>query len=125
MEYKIKDENGIEMLMVPREMSVYDKSRYVFLFKPSRSGKAKTKVVIREIHGCISGRFPIECEDGKTRMVSMSGNFMVAGNIFNQRGESLGPNNLDYYVRPLNFGFNRSEFDVKFSEMEFKEAMLG
>ena len=124
MEYKIKDENGIEMLMVPSKLSVYDKSRYVFLFKPTRSGKAKTKVVIREIHGCISGRFSIKCEDGKTRMVSMSGNFMVAGNIFNQRGESLGPNNLDYFVRPLNFDFDRSKFDAKFSRLEFKAAML-
>lgn len=125
MEYTIKDENGLEMLRVPRKKSVYDKLRYVLLFKPSKNGQAKTKVVIRENCGCIGGRFPIDCEDGKTRMVSMSGNFLVAGNIFNQRGESLGPNNLDYYVRPLNFDFNRSEFDVKFSEKELKEAMQG
>lgn len=53
----------------------------------------------------------------------MSGNFYVAGNVFDQRGDSLGPNNLDYYVRPLNFNFDRNNFEVKFSEDDLKKAM--
>ena len=123
MNYLFKDENGFEMLVVPCRDSVFDSSQYVLLFKPSKHAKVKTKVVIRERGVCLSGRYQIKCEDGKVRTVSMSGNFYAAGNVFDQRGDSLGPNNLDYYVRPLNFNFDRNNFDVKFSEDDLKKAM--
>ena len=123
MDYLFKDENGFEMLVVPCRASVFDSSQYALLFKPSKHAKVKTKVVIRERGVCLSGRYQIKCEDGKVRTVSMSGNFYVAGNVFDQRGDSLGPYNLDYYVRPLNFNFDRNNFDVKFSEDDLKKAM--
>lgn len=121
-EFDIYDSDGAYELMVPKRYSKFGYGRYVYLFKPSKNPKSKTKVVIREASLFTMCRRRIECEDGKRRVVTLVGNFIVAGNVFNQRGESLGPNNKGYYVRPIDFEFDHSAYDIRFAEEELAKC---
>lgn len=123
-EYVAYGENdNTAMLIMPRRHCNFNDSQYVFLFKPSKNTRLKTKVVIKKSSGCLHNRLPIECVDGKTRVVSVVGSLWVAGNVFNQRGESLGPNNKDYYIKDLDFQLNPSEYDIRFTKEELEKAI--
>lgn len=121
-EYEIEDEY-VRMMMMPHRHCNFKDFEYVYLFKPSKNPRLKTKVCLKRSSGCIHNRLPIECEDGKTRVVSVVGDFCVAGNFFNQRGESLGPNNIDYYVKKLDLEFDQSEYDIRFSVNDLNMAI--
>lgn len=109
-------------LMMPRLFCNFPLFSYVFLFKPSKNARIRTKVTLKQVICPTVCRCKIECEDGKFRYVSMVGSFCVAGNVFNQRGESLGPNNLDYYIKSLDFKFDKTQYDIKFSESDYAHA---
>lgn len=122
-EYEVLDnENGTYMVVMPRRYCHFYKPEYVFLFKPSKNPKAKTKVVLKKTSYPLSSRIELMCDDGKLRIVSVVGFFFIAGNVFNQRGESLGPNNPDYYIKKLDFNLDRSKYDIRFTEADFIEA---
>lgn len=118
----IDHDNDVYMSVMPCKYCNYRYPEYVFLFKPSHRPLIKTKVVIRQTIGAVQTKIPIVCEDGRRRIVPAAGNFYAAGNVFNQHGESLGPNNHDYYVKKLDFKLDRTKYDIKFTEAEFIKA---
>lgn len=118
----IDHDNDVYMNVMPCKYCNYRYPEYVFLFKPSRSPLIKTKVVIRQTIGAVQTKIRIVCEDGRRRIVPAAGNFYAAGNVFNQHGESLGPNNHDYYVKKLDFKLDRTKYDIKFTEAELIKA---
>lgn len=122
-EYEVIDyDNETYETVMPRRHCNFFEPKYVFLFKPSKNPRVKTKVVLKKTTYPLISKVRLVCEDGKQRLVSVVGNFCVAGNVFNQRGESLGPNNHDYYIKKIGFEIDKSNYDVRFTDVDFANA---